>query len=493
MPHLLFRLVHRPLVLVLALLAAPALWALEPNQIRVLRSDGTPVGAGDGVSAAGYLGGSHRSSGTFLGNGVFQFPAGTPIDNARITRHHLTSPALPLAQDVSLVDFRVDIFASEFQGGGPVNVNHGLGLYLGNSHKANFPAPSATGQYHMDVVPGHVLRASVTKDYLTAFTGSADPALTTEADASLRLVDFCVGLDTEDCQPVRLMGAALYLGNSHKANIAFSNPVGALHHDVVPGHAVRASLTQHYQTVFTQALDPAQEREVDVWHGVPTVRVQVSGPAGGESLQLWRESSFMTNPPLEEPHVYALPLLDGLTDLWVQRGPVVGSPFTVEAGRGLLLDEGFLTITETGGGCAGSGSEVVAVEIQTSDVEVHATGEVELSWATTEESGLAGFRVLRDGQDLDTLLVAAGSAFGADYRLRDRPGAGDHVYTVLRQSRDGEQSALLVLEARVEAAVPTAFALLPAVPNPFNPGTLLTFELPESGHTRLVVHNLAGQ
>lgn len=149
-------------LLLLAAIAPTALalaLALESNQIRVLRSDGTPVTATDGVSAAGYLGASHRCNGTLLDDGIFEFPAATPIYNARIARHYLTSPGFPLAGEIALVEFRVDVLASGFQGGAPTSVNHGLSVYQGSSHKAYFPAPAAPGMYHIDVVPGDAAKA----------------------------------------------------------------------------------------------------------------------------------------------------------------------------------------------------------------------------------------------------------------------------------------------------------------------------------------------
>lgn len=41
--------------------------------------------------------------------------------------------------------------------------------------------------------------------------------------------------------------------------------------------------------------------------------------------------------------------------------------------------------------------------------------------------------------------------------------------------------------------VPSAYALRPAFPNPFNPSTTLSFDLPEAGPVSLKVYNLRGQ
>jgi hypothetical protein len=43
------------------------------------------------------------------------------------------------------------------------------------------------------------------------------------------------------------------------------------------------------------------------------------------------------------------------------------------------------------------------------------------------------------------------------------------------------------------SAVPARFALHSATPNPFNPNTTITFDVPEQTHILLVVYNLIGQ
>jgi hypothetical protein len=462
---------------------------------------GAPVSVNHGLSL--YQGSSHKAyfpAPAIAGQYHIEVVPGQSV-RASVTKDYLTAftntadPVLSTDADVSLqlVDFHVDVLASSFRGGAPVSVNHGLSLYQGSSHKAYFPAPAVAGQYHLDVVPGQSVRASVTKDYLTAFTETADPATASGTDLSLQLVDFCVGLDSHDCLPVSLMGASLYLGNSHKAYMAFSNPVSALHHDVVPGVAVRASLTQFYQTVFTAALDPLHDREVDVWHGVPTVRFQFSSRCGETGLQLFRDMSYMTTIPQVEPDVYELPLLNGLAELWVRLNAWQSQTFHVEAGLGTLLTDGSLTISEQSGTCRGDEPGVVAVEINTSAVQILADGRVELSWSTASETALRGFRIQRDGQELDTLVTAVGAAYGAQYRFVDEPGAaGDYSYTLLREGTDGSLSTLLELNASV-SALPGSFALLPAVPNPFNPSTRLSFDVAESALVRLSVFNLQGQ
>ena len=43
------------------------------------------------------------------------------------------------------------------------------------------------------------------------------------------------------------------------------------------------------------------------------------------------------------------------------------------------------------------------------------------------------------------------------------------------------------------AATPTSFSLATARPNPFNPSTTITYEVPEQTHITLTIYNLLGQ
>ena len=100
--------------------------------------------------------------------------------------------------------------------------------------------------------------------------------------------------------------------------------------------------------------------------------------------------------------------------------------------------------------------------------------EAELDGATWEPGFSEPLPGSYSARDTDPRLAAGGSA---TYRLYLREGAG----------------WLLARSASVELPAATVPVALRAHPNPFNPATTLSFDLPTAGHARLALYDLGGR
>ena len=149
-------------------------------------------------------------------------------------------------------------------------------------------------------------------------------------------------------------------------------------------------------------------------------------------------------------------------------------------------------------------SNIVEIETTPTPVELSAftacldNNDVILEWGTASESNNYGFEIQRsknDRQAFNKIGFVNGNGTTSNphpYHYVDENLENATYYYRLKQiDFSGEYEYSHTIE--VSVGLPSEFCLYQNNPNPFNSSTLISYNLPKSGHVELTIHNITGQ
>ena len=125
-------------------------------------------------------------------------------------------------------------------------------------------------------------------------------------------------------------------------------------------------------------------------------------------------------------------------------------------------------------------------------------GSIILNWITTSELNNLGFEIQRSkgNGNWETLGFVEGKRTTTEtnfYSFIDKNLKNNTIYSYRLKQIDSDGTFKYSSIVKVNYQTVTSYNLSQNFPNPFNPGTKITFIIPEAGNVKLTVHNIIGE
>ena len=128
-----------------------------------------------------------------------------------------------------------------------------------------------------------------------------------------------------------------------------------------------------------------------------------------------------------------------------------------------------------------------------------------LRWRTESEVSNLGFNIYRsDAKNGKYTKIGWRDGSGSspmphDYQFLDKQVEVGKTYFYyiedvdIAGERDSSDIIQITVTSRLQAVIPSKFALLQNYPNPFNPETWVPYQLAKDTHVTIIIHNAKGQ